>query len=292
VKYGSKTVLKDVSHVFPAGSSFAVFGQNGAGKTTILRTIAGIVRPYAGSVRVFGRLAGSVEAKGMVGYLPERPGVYERLSALQNMLFHAKLNGLEGSRAELRSMELLEAFGLGGVAHERVHTFSKGMKQRLALARTLLTNPPLLLLDEPTSGLDPEGSNLLVSMLRERLSEGSTLIVSTHNPYFARRVCGRALVVSEGRIASTGELESLLFERKVRVKLLEAVSSEALLAALGDGFDSRFSGDGEALSEFELPVDGAEEIAQLVERLVGAGLRVVGVEPVETLPRHDGGRES
>lgn len=290
VKYGSKTVLRGVNHVFHAGSSTAILGENGAGKTTILRTIMGVVHPYRGWVKVFGFEAGTVDAKRLIGYLPERPGVYERLTAMQNMLFHAGLNRLDRATAIGRSTALLEAFGLAGVANERVQTFSKGMKQRLALARTLLTDPPLLLLDEPTSGLDPEGANLAVSLLRERLEEGSTLIVSTHNPYFARRVSGDALIVTDGSIRSMGELESLVFERKVRIRLLGAVDVGVVSRLVGDGSTALTSrGKSGVTSEFEVAVSGGEEIAQIVEAMVRAGLRVVGVEPVESLPKQDGG---
>jgi ABC-2 type transport system ATP-binding protein len=290
VKYGSKTVLRGVNHVFHAGSSTAILGQNGAGKTTILRTIVGVVHPYRGWVKVFGLEAGTVGAKRLIGYLPERPGVYERLTALQNMLFHAELNGLNRATALERSMALLEAFGLAGVAHARVHTFSKGMKQRLALARTLLADPALLLLDEPTSGLDPDGANLTVSLLREKLEQGSTLIVSTHNPYFARRVSRDALIVADGSIKSRGELELLVFERKVRIRLLRAVDVGVISRLVGDGSTPLTSqGESGVTSEFEVAVRGGEEIAQIVEDMVKAGLRVVGVEPVESLPKQGEG---
>ncbi|PSO09130.1 hypothetical protein B9Q04_02000 [Candidatus Marsarchaeota G2 archaeon BE_D] len=290
VKYGSKTILRDINHVFEAESSTAILGQNGAGKTTILRTIVGVVHPSAGWVKVFGLEAGGVDAKRLIGYLPERPGVYERLTAIQNMLFHAELNGLDRSEALSRSRALLEAFGLARVANDRVHTFSKGMKQRLALARTLLADPPLLLLDEPTSGLDPDGASLTVSLLREKLEGGSTLIVCTHNPYFARRICRDALIIDEGCIRSMGDLESLVFERKVRVKLLRPVEVGTLSVLLGNGFTAPVNlGETGVVSEFEVAVKGGEEIAGMVERMVKAGLRVVGVEPVESLPKQDGG---
>ncbi|MEM0120436.1 MAG: ABC transporter ATP-binding protein [Thermoprotei archaeon] len=257
VRYGAKTVLREVSWVFPIGEAIGILGPNGAGKTTILRTIVGVVHPYEGWVKVFELDAGSVEAKRLIGYLPERPGVYERLSAIQNMLFHAQLNGLDASSALDRSKALLEEFGLWGVAHERVQTFSKGMKQRLALAKTLLTDPPLLLLDEPTSGLDPDGANLLVQLLKERLEHDHTIILSTHNPYFARRLCTDALIVSGGRIMNAGSLESLVFQQRVRIRLLTPISVGVINTLLGDGYTPIVSRDGEA-SEFELPVSSGE----------------------------------
>lgn len=287
VRYGSKTVLREVGFSVWKGETVALLGRNGAGKTTLLRAIAGVVRPYGGRILVFGLRAGSVEAKRMVGYLPERPGVYDRLSGLQNMLFHARLNGLEEGLALKRSMELLELFGLAAAASEKVESYSKGMKQRLAVARTLLADPPLLLLDEPTSGLDPEATALLVSLLKEKAAEGTAVLLSTHNPYFARRICGRALIIDGGRIVGSGDLESLVFRRRVRVRLLRPVDRGLLLRLLGQ---TPIAQDGEnPVDEFELQVGGgAEQVADLVERMVQAGLRPVALEPVEAFAGGDG----
>lgn len=282
VRYGSKVVLRNICYTLREGSALALLGRNGAGKTTLLRAIVGIVRPCSGRILVFGLPAGSVGAKRLIGYLPERPGVYERLTGLENMLFHAELNGLGRDEAKKRSLELLEAFGLRGVAHERVGSYSKGMKQRLAVARTLLADPPLLLLDEPSSGLDPDGVGVLVEVLRERVGRGVTLLVSTHNPYFARRLCGRALILEEGRVAAEGELDALVFERRVRVRLLKPVGRELLEALLGARL--RLGPEDHLVGEFEAAVEGGEDVARLVEELVRAGLKPVGVEPVEALP--------
>ncbi len=294
VRYGSKTVLEAVTHVFKTRSSTALLGRNGAGKTTLLRAMVGLVSPYRGSIRVFGRPAGTVDAKALIGYLPERPGVYDRLTAMENMVFHGVLNGLDRDAAHSRATRLLDLFGLSGVASERVSTFSKGMRQRLALARTLFTDPPLLLLDEPTSGLDPDGSDLAVKVLREHVDRGATLIVSTHNPYFARRLCVDTIIVDSGRIAASGNIDSLVFCGKVRVRLLEPAPIMVIKNALGlgDGVNPVSVAAADLVSDFELTMSGAEHVARIVESLVKAGLKPIGVEPIESLPKSLGGDDA
>jgi ABC-2 type transport system ATP-binding protein len=278
VRFGKRVVLEDVSFSLSGASSTALLGKNGAGKTTLLRCVLGIVKPFSGSVSVFGKKAGTVEAKRLIAYLPERPGVYERLNALQNMLFHAKLNGLHSEVAKRRSEELLEKLDFGSHIFSQVHTFSKGMKQRLAIARTFLTDSPLLLLDEPTSGLDPDGVSVLVSLIKERVEKGATVLIGTHNPYFARRVCECAMLLSAGRISRKGSLEEVVFQKRVRVSVLSKLNEETLKHAL-NGRPFKLLDQ----HQFEFCVKDKEDTAKVVETLVAQKLGVVRVEQAESL---------
>jgi len=158
------------------------------------------------------------------------------------------------------------------------HKFSKGMKQRLAIARTFLTDSPLLLLDEPTSGLDPDGVSVLVSLIKERVEKGATVLIGTHNPYFARRVCECAMLLSAGRISRKGSLEEVVFQKRVRVSVLSKLNEETLKHAL-NGRPFKLLDQ----HQFEFCVKDKEDTAKVVETLVAQKLGVVRVEQAESL---------
>ena len=196
----------------PSGSIFGFLGPNGAGKTTTIRLLLGLVEPSEGEAEVLGRdvLSDSQGIRERVGVLLESDGLYDRLTARQNLDFFARVARLGSNERESRIRALLEEIGLWERRDDPVADFSRGMKQKLALARAFINRPELLFLDEPTAGLDPPTAvglrRELVSLARE---EGVTVFLTTHNLLEAERVCDRVAVIRQGRLLAEGPPESI-----------------------------------------------------------------------------------
>ena len=197
------------------GEVFGLLGPNGAGKTTTVRLLNGILPPSAGSARVFGLDPSTDGAaiRSRTGVLTETPALYERLSARENLEFFATLQNLPQPELDRRVDEMLAFFDLTTRAKDKVETYSKGMKQRLALARALVHRPPLLFLDEPTSGLDPEAAQQVDDLIADLgRTDGQTVILATHNLLEAQRLCDRVAILNHGRILAIGSLKELARE--------------------------------------------------------------------------------
>lgn len=180
------------------GHCLAVFGPNGAGKSTLLRTLAGLLRADSGSIEIFGEpLPASASLRRRIGYLGHESFLYRDLTARENLAYYAKLFSVGD---DARAAALLAQVGLARYAERRVATFSRGMLQRLALARAILHEPELLLLDEPLTGLDPDGADLLSRMLAQATERGATVVMASHDMARALAVATRAVVVGRGRI--------------------------------------------------------------------------------------------
>jgi heme exporter protein A len=194
-RYGDREALSGVDLELDAGATLVVFGPNGAGKTTLLRVLATLLRPHGGSARVLGReLPGEGWAvRGRVGFLGHAPLLYRDLTARENLRFHARLHGAPAARVD----ELLERVGLAARADEPVHTYSRGMVQRAAVARAVLHDPELLLLDEPTSNLDPHAAELVEPLIGA--ASGRTRVVTSHDPVGGLRGADLALGLRAGR---------------------------------------------------------------------------------------------
>jgi heme exporter protein A len=185
--------------IVPPGTSLALFGSNGAGKTTLLRVLAGLLRPTTGTVELFGApLPGSPQLRRRVGVVAHERFLYPDLSAAENLRDYARLDGVTD---ENRPTELLASFGLEAVALRPVRTYSRGMLQRLSLARAILHRPDLLLLDEPFAGLDPAVSALLERTLHALHGAGVTIVFSSHDLEGGLRIAQRAVIMYGGRIA-------------------------------------------------------------------------------------------
>lgn len=210
--FGSQKAVDGITFTVESGEVFGLLGPNGAGKTTTVRLLNGILPPSAGTARVFGMDPASQgdSIRRKTGVLTETPALYERLSARENLEFFATLQAIPESDMIRRVDEMLEFFELASRARDKVETFSKGMKQRLALARALIHKPPLLFLDEPTSGLDPEAAqqvnDLIASLSR---TDGQTVVLATHNLFEAQRLCDRVAILNKGRILALGSLKEL-----------------------------------------------------------------------------------
>jgi heme ABC exporter ATP-binding subunit CcmA len=201
--YGDYAALRDLSLSVPAGSCCALLGRNGAGKTTLLRILAGLSPYQRGELRVFGDKPRSEHARRRTGFLGHGIGVYEDLSARENLLFFARIAALE-SPSNIAS-EWLVRVGLDRVASMPVRQFSRGMRQRLALARTFLHSPRLLLLDEPFTSLDDRAIVMLSQLLEEARARGATIILSTHQLREALAIASHVALIENGRLRYSGE---------------------------------------------------------------------------------------
>jgi ABC-2 type transport system ATP-binding protein len=194
-----------------AGEFYALLGPNGAGKTTTLRMIAGLIRPNAGSIRVAGidALVDPVAAKRLIAWISDEPMIYDKLTPEEYLEFVSGLWSVEPRLAQARAHELLDWLGLAAQARERCETFSKGMRQKVALAGALVHEPRLIILDEPLTGLDAGSARQVKSVLRERASAGATIIMTTHILEVAERMADRIGVIAHGKLIAEGTLEEL-----------------------------------------------------------------------------------
>jgi ABC-2 type transport system ATP-binding protein len=194
-----------------AGEFYALLGPNGAGKTTTMRMIAGLLRPDAGTIRVAGidALADPIAAKQMMAWISDEPMIYDKLTPREYLEFVAGLWGVAPALAEARAQELLRWLELAPHAQERCEGFSRGMRQKVALAGALVHDPRLIILDEPLTGLDAGSARHVKNVLRERVRAGGTVIMTTHILEVAERMADRIGVIARGRLIAEGTLEEL-----------------------------------------------------------------------------------
>jgi ABC-2 type transport system ATP-binding protein len=224
-QYGGFTAVEGLDLHIPRGTLFGFLGPNGAGKTTTMKMIVGLIRPTAGRVLVDGLdvVAQPIEARARIGYIPDRPNLYERLTALEYLYFIAGLYRLPRAETVRRAPELLAQFGLGHKMEHLVESFSHGMKQRLVMASVLLHRPQLLVVDEPMVGLDPQGARLLKDVLRREVEAGLTVMLSTHTLEVADEVCDQVAVIHHGRLIALGSPTELRARTDSQGEKLEQV---------------------------------------------------------------------
>ena len=190
------------------GEVFGVVGPNGAGKTTTLKTLAGLVEPTEGEVRVAGGDPADAETRRSLGYLPEESPLYEEMTALSYLRFFADLYDVPRDVADERIHDTLDRLELDR-RETRTGDMSKGMKRKVAVARSLVNDPDVLVYDEPASGLDPLTTNYVVDFVRDLADSGKTVVFSAHNLYHVERVCDRVVIMNEGDIVARGTLEEI-----------------------------------------------------------------------------------
>ena len=210
--FGAVKAVDGLTFDIQEGEVFGLLGPNGAGKTTTVRLLNGVLKLSTGQAQVLGfdPAADGCELRRQTGVLTETPSLYERLTARQNLTVFGALYGMPEPALSHRVAELLDFFQLAERADDKVGGFSKGMKQRLALARALLHQPPLLFLDEPTSGLDPEAAHQVTELIQQLShQQGRTVLLCTHNLDEAQRLCDRVGVMNRGRLLAMGALPEL-----------------------------------------------------------------------------------
>lgn len=277
VAYGEHVALKGVSLTAGQGQVLGLLGPNGAGKSTFVRACLGLIRPASGTMRVLGLdpVTHGERVRRQVGFILERPGLYEALSCRANLEFYGRIYGLGPARLAARIDELLEKFGLGDRARDPAGALSKGLKQRLVLARALLHEPRLILLDEPTSALDPaaarEVRQVVAGVVRER---SSTVLLTTHNMVEAERLCDAVAIIRRGEVVRRLDGRELagMAGLKVRCRKVGPARAEeiARLAAATDFVEQ------EDITEFVFdPALEADEVRQAVAEAGGHVVEVV-----------------
>jgi len=210
-RYGKFTAVAGIDLEVRRGDIFGFLGPNGAGKTTTIRMVAGVLRPSEGRIMVDGDdlLEHPARAKSKVGYVPDRPFLYEKLSGGEFLRFVSGLWGKEGPDAEARADRLLELFQLAPWKNELIESYSHGMRQKLLISSALIHQPQLIVVDEPMVGLDPRSARILKDLLRAFVGQGGTVFLSTHTLEVAEALCDRIAIISQGRIIALGTMEEL-----------------------------------------------------------------------------------
>lgn len=284
-RFGDKLAVYSLDLGVQRGEVLALLGHNGAGKTTTVRLFNGVLEPSSGSVEVFGLspLENGPEVRAKTGVLTESQSLEERLTARDNLRYYAALYAYPEYRTEARIEEVLTELGLEGAADQKVVTFSRGMKQRLALARALLHEPELLFLDEPTAGLDPVAARQVTTLIgRQSRSFGRSVVMCTHNLAEAQQVADRVAVLRAGRLVALGTPTELVAGLGARagLKLRVGPAEEQTALAVVGGFEG-------ATAEREAPgrlvVNGVTEAdtPRLVRELAAAEVPIYAVEPLQ-----------
>jgi ABC-2 type transport system ATP-binding protein len=240
-RYGGFTAVEELSLRVERGEIFGFLGPNGAGKTTTIRMMMGLLLPTSGRIRLggFDLADDPIAAKRLSGFVPDRPFLYEKLTAAELLRFCGDLYEVDPPVREARIENLLEVFDLVEWAGELIESFSHGMKQRLAFAAALLHEPRLLVVDEPMVGMDPRGARMLRSLLRSLAREGATLFLSTHSLEIAEALCDRIGIIQAGRLVAVGTLEELRLQ----------------------------AGNAQGLEEIFLKLTGADDLLDVIQAL-------------------------
>ena len=272
-KLSGRQVLRDLSFAVEPGDIFGCLGPNGAGKTTTIRIILGLLRASAGQARVLGSDPAEDSVRNKVGFLLEVDGLYDNLSAWDNLAYYGRLYGVRNVAPRIEAV--LDGAGLTDRALDKVSAYSKGMRQRLALARALLHRPEILVLDEPTAGLDPGGQlevrRMLLELSRE---EGKTIFLSSHNLDEMQRLCNRIVLIHGGQTKLYGDLEQLAggSGRKGVVIETAAPIPEEVLALVPQATGA--SVDGREGVEVTLSGGAGFDVPAVVAFLVQQGVRI------------------
>jgi ABC-2 type transport system ATP-binding protein len=255
-RYGATVALDDLTFSVGEGQMFGFVGPNGAGKTTAMRIVLGILAPDAGQVRWRGRPLDTA-SRARIGYMPEERGLYNRMRVADQLVYFARLHGLDAGPARAAADRWTERLGVAGYRRSRLETLSLGNQQRVQLAAALVHDPELLVLDEPFSGLDPVGVDALAEVLAERVEAGVPVLFSSHQLELVERLCQAVAIIVDGRLVAAGrvgELRAARGERLYRVQVaggdgawatalpgvqVRAERDDGLLVALDEGVDDQ-----------------------------------------------------
>jgi ABC-2 type transport system ATP-binding protein len=282
-RFGTRDAFRDLTFEVGAGEVFGFLGPNGAGKTTTVRVLASLLRPTAGSAEVAGvplSPENGPELRSMIAVMPESPGLYLRLSVRDNLEYFAGLYGVPSAQVGSRIDAALEAVGLQGRTKDAAGSLSKGLRQRVSLARTLLSDPHVLFLDEPTSGLDPVATREVRELLEGLRSRGVTVFLTTHRLEEAERLCDRIAILNTTlrAVGSPEELRRDLFASAVRARTVRPLADPgALLDTLPGAKGWRWQ-DGAYVISVDEP---SAVVPELARRLVGAGADILELGEVD-----------
>ncbi len=240
--YGNFTAVDDLSLKVPRGTLYGFLGPNGAGKTTTMRMIAQILRPTSGEIRIGGVPTWEKPQviKQMIGYIPDRPYVYEKLTGAEFVRFVAALYGQEGAGVERRMNELLEVFELTPWRDELTESYSHGMRQKLIISSAFAHRPEVIIVDEPMVGLDPKSARTLKDLFRAYVDRGGTILMSTHTLEVAEGMCDRIAIVQRGQLIAEGTMTELRRQSIAGDESLEALFLRLTGGLQGVGLDAIF----------------------------------------------------
>jgi ABC-2 type transport system ATP-binding protein len=279
-RFRSLTAIHDLSFTVGDGEIFGLLGPNGAGKTTTVRILAGLIAPSEGGAWINGHELGaeSQRIRAMTGILTEAPGLHDKLTARQNLAYYGRLYGLRGAALRTAVDRYLGVVGLAGEGDRRVGGFSKGMRQKVAIARALLHEPEVIYLDEPTSGLDPSAAKTVRDFVATLRDAGRSIVVCTHNLDEAERLCDRIGIMRGTllQVDTPARLRRRNGSAAVRVELVGARRPSSFLDMLVDlpFVQAARADDGALLVEVG---DPRGDNPELINALVAAGARIVGV---------------
>jgi ABC-2 type transport system ATP-binding protein len=271
---GTREVLKGISIDVHSGDIFGYLGPNGAGKTTTIRLLLGLLQADSGELDILGEDVGLGTTRMKIGFSLDPDGLYDTMTAVENLRFYADIYGVSGAGAHID--KVLGLVGLDSRAGDRVGTYSKGMRQRLSLARAMVHDPEVLILDEPTSGVDPTGQidirKILLDIARK---EKKTVLLSSHNLDEVQRICNRIALIDRGEIRLYGELEDLRQEMGRSGVFIETTGgfTDDVLEALRQQPQLGFREVSGKNLIFE-PVEGAAEVADIIAFLAGRGVKI------------------
>jgi ABC-2 type transport system ATP-binding protein len=279
--FGERTALNDLHLDVAQGEVFGLLGHNGAGKTTTIRILNGLLAPTSGSVSVLGLdpTTSGTEIRARTGVLTATPALDGRLTGRENLAFYAELFGIPPARARRRIDFLIQAFDLEARERDPVSTYSRGMHQRLALARAMLHEPDVLFLDEPTNGLDPVAIRIVHLMIRAFRSDGGTVFLCTHNLEEAERLCDHVAILEQGHMIACGtprELSRRIGGQHIEIEVANGSTEHARCTLQVAAPDAVVHANGQ-----QLQIEGVrrELIPRLVEALTREGIPVFRVSP-------------
>lgn len=282
--YGAFKAVDDLSFKVFKGDVFGFLGQNGAGKSTTIRMLLTLIRPTAGSIRIFGMELGQHrrEILSRVGAVIEKPDLYGYLSGYHNLSIFAKLSGKSCGRNELN--ETLDMVGLSGRTADKVRTYSQGMKQRLGIACALVHDPDLVILDEPTNGLDPQGiadmRNLILRLSREK---GKTFLISSHLLAEMELIANRMIIIDHGKKVVEGNVKELVDPEQLvlHIDTIDDATSIGKISGTRWRECLRPSNSGRIVMNVH-----RSDIPELVKELVGMGVGLIALRPVNSLEEY------
>ncbi|TKX75240.1 ABC transporter ATP-binding protein [Halorubrum sp. GN11_10-6_MGM] len=274
--YGDFAAVVDSDFAVDDGEVFGIVGPNGAGKTTTLKVIAGLVEPTDGEVTVAGFDAGDSEMRRHLGFLPEESPLYEEMTALSYLRFFADLYDVPREVADERIGAALDRLELDH-RERRLGDVSKGMKRKVAIARSLVNDPDVLVYDEPASGLDPVTTNSVLAFTRELRETGKTVVFSAHNLYHVESVCDRVAVMNEGRIVARGSVDEIRERHGETTYRVFTDVEPTATAALAD-LDATTEAVGD---RFRTAVPSMDAVAAVREAVADAGGEVVDIRSRE-----------
>lgn len=278
-RFGDRVAVDGVSFEVERGEIYGLLGPNGAGKTTLMSIIAGVMTPTSGEVRVMGVNPLDSKVRGLIGFCPQEPVVYDELTGFENLMFYAGLHGLTGAEARSRCRGLLKEVGLLDHAGRRVGKYSGGMKKRLSFAIALIADPELLLLDEPTTGMDPAIRRDVWDLINELKGENKTVILATHYMEEAEALSDRVAIMDMGRLVAEGEPDRLKRECGLRavvdMELMEP-AAEALKLVKPYAYKGMVYAEGNLLKVYVEDPDVAAP--SVMSELLRSGLRLLAMK--------------